>query len=149
MTQDVAGQTIPARPRGGGDLSCPRLPGVATASSPSNGDFPVSKQGRVAPRPSTWLRALSEQLRRQTYAQLNWWKSCSARSVQGGIGLATFYVRLLREGHYAFARMSNHSLAARHRDRLVWEAPVDTDDHDPTKQCCVRWDVGPREPLAP
>src|SRR5262249_28289804 len=98
MTQDVAGQAIPARPRGGGGLSRPRLPGGATGSSPSNGGFPVRRQGRLAPRPATWLRAWSGQLRGRIYAQLNWWKSWSARSVQGGIGLATFYVRPLQEG---------------------------------------------------
>jgi hypothetical protein len=46
--------------------------------------------------------------------------------------------------HYAFARMSNHSLAAKYRERVVWEAPIDTNDTDPTKPYCVRWDVGPR-----
>ncbi len=46
--------------------------------------------------------------------------------------------------HYAFARMSNHSLAAKHRDRVVWEVPVDANDTDPAKPYCVRWDVGPR-----
>ena len=46
--------------------------------------------------------------------------------------------------HYAFARMSNHSLVAKHRDRVVWEAPADMDDNNPTKPYCIRWDVGPR-----
>jgi len=46
--------------------------------------------------------------------------------------------------HYAFARMSNHSLAAKRRDRVVWEVPGDTNDTDPAKPYCVRWDVGPR-----
>ncbi len=46
--------------------------------------------------------------------------------------------------HYAFGRMSNHSLSAKHRDRLVWELPMNRDDHDPSQPYCVRWDVGPR-----
>jgi hypothetical protein len=46
--------------------------------------------------------------------------------------------------HYAFARMTNHSLSARHRDRVVWEAAKDPDDGNPTKPYCTRWDVGPR-----
>jgi hypothetical protein len=46
--------------------------------------------------------------------------------------------------HYAFARMSNRSLVAKHRDRVVWEASADKDDNNPTKPYCVRWDVGPR-----
>ena len=46
--------------------------------------------------------------------------------------------------HYAFARMSNRSLTARHRDRPVWNAPRDRDDNNPTKPYCVRWDVGPK-----
>jgi hypothetical protein len=46
--------------------------------------------------------------------------------------------------HYAFARMSSHSLVARHRDRVVWGVPADNDNNDPTKPYCVRWDVGPR-----
>jgi hypothetical protein len=48
--------------------------------------------------------------------------------------------------HYAFARMSNRSLVAKHRDRIVWEAPADKDDNNPAKPYCVRWDVGPRTP---
>ena len=51
--------------------------------------------------------------------------------------------------HYAFGRMSNHSLSARHRDRLVWELPLNPDDHDPSQPYCVRWDVGPREAPGP
>ena len=46
--------------------------------------------------------------------------------------------------HYAFARMSNRSLTARHRNRPVWNAPRDRDDNNPTKPYCVRWDVGPK-----
>jgi hypothetical protein len=46
--------------------------------------------------------------------------------------------------HYAFARMSNHSLAAKRRDRVVWETPIDANDTDPRKPYCVRWDIGPR-----
>jgi hypothetical protein len=46
--------------------------------------------------------------------------------------------------HYAFARMSNRSLTARHRERPVWDAPRDRDDNNPRKPFCVRWDVGPR-----
>ena len=46
--------------------------------------------------------------------------------------------------HYAFARMSNHSLAAKRQDRVVWEMPVDPNDTDPAKPYWVRWDVGPR-----
>jgi hypothetical protein len=51
--------------------------------------------------------------------------------------------------HYAFARMSNHSLAAKRRDLVVWEVPVDTNDTDPAKPYFVRWDVGPRAQPAP
>lgn len=47
--------------------------------------------------------------------------------------------------HYAFARMSDHSLSARHHDRTVWEVPRDTDNGNPTKPYCCRWDVGPRQ----
>jgi hypothetical protein len=46
--------------------------------------------------------------------------------------------------NYAFARMSNRSLAARHRERPVWDAPRDRDDNNPQKPYCVRWDVGPK-----
>ena len=46
--------------------------------------------------------------------------------------------------HYAFARMSNRSLTARHRDQPVWEVPHDRDDNNPRKPFCVRWDVGPK-----
>jgi hypothetical protein len=46
--------------------------------------------------------------------------------------------------HYAFARMSNRSLTARHRERPVWEVPPDRDDNNPQKSFCVRWDVGPK-----
>jgi hypothetical protein len=48
--------------------------------------------------------------------------------------------------HYAFARMSNRSLVAKHRDRVVWEVAADKDDNNPNKPYCVRWDVGPRTP---
>ena len=46
--------------------------------------------------------------------------------------------------HYAFARMSNHSLVAKHRDRVVWGAPADMDETNPSKPYRSRWDVGPR-----
>jgi hypothetical protein len=46
--------------------------------------------------------------------------------------------------HYAFARMSNHSLVAKHRDLVVWGVPADTDETNPSKPYCSRWDVGPR-----
>jgi hypothetical protein len=46
--------------------------------------------------------------------------------------------------YYAFARMSSRSLTARHRDQRVWEAGHDSDDNNPRKPFCVRWDVGPR-----
>jgi hypothetical protein len=46
--------------------------------------------------------------------------------------------------HYAFARMSNHSLVARHRDRVVWGAPADMDEHNPSKPYCSRSIVGPQ-----
>jgi hypothetical protein len=51
--------------------------------------------------------------------------------------------------HYAFGRMSNHSLVAKHRDRVVWEMGFDPDDHNPAKPYCVRWDVGPRDAPGP
>jgi len=47
--------------------------------------------------------------------------------------------------HYAFARMSTRSLAARHRERPVWDAPRDRDDQNPGKPYCARWDVGPKK----
>jgi hypothetical protein len=46
--------------------------------------------------------------------------------------------------HYAFARMSNHSLVAKHRDRVVWGVPADMDETNPSKPYCSRWDVGAR-----
>ena len=46
--------------------------------------------------------------------------------------------------HYAFARMSDRSLTARHRDQPAWEAPHDRDANNPRKPFCVRWDVGPK-----
>jgi len=46
--------------------------------------------------------------------------------------------------HYAFARMSDHSLSAHHRDRVVWEVPKSTDNGNPSNAFCSRWDVGPR-----
>ena len=48
------------------------------------------------------------------------------------------------EWHYAFARMSSRSLAARHKNVPVWDASRDRDDQNPGKTYCVRWDVGPR-----
>jgi hypothetical protein len=45
--------------------------------------------------------------------------------------------------HFAFARMSDHSLVAKHRDSVVWEVAANTDNINPAKPCCVRWDVGP------
>jgi hypothetical protein len=48
--------------------------------------------------------------------------------------------------HYAFARMSNRSLVAKHHDRVVWDAAADQEDNNPAKPYCVRWDVGPRAP---
>jgi hypothetical protein len=45
--------------------------------------------------------------------------------------------------YYAFARMSNHSLSARHKNQTVWEVPKDMDDQNPAKPYCVRWDVHP------
>jgi hypothetical protein len=46
--------------------------------------------------------------------------------------------------HYSFARMSDHSLAARLDDRVVWEVPQDSDGGNPTKLYRVRWDIGPK-----
>jgi len=46
--------------------------------------------------------------------------------------------------HYSFARMTNHSASARHRDRAVWGVPKDPDDGNPSKPFCSRWDVGPK-----
>lgn len=51
--------------------------------------------------------------------------------------------------HYAFGRMSNHSLTAKHRDRVVWEMAFEPDDHNPTHSYRVRWDVGPRDAPGP
>jgi hypothetical protein len=48
--------------------------------------------------------------------------------------------------HSAFARMSDHSLIAKHRDRVVWEVPADTDNNNPTRPYWVRWDVSPTMP---
>ncbi len=45
--------------------------------------------------------------------------------------------------HFAFARMSNHSLAAKRGDHIVWEVAADPNDTDAAKPYCVRWDVGP------
>jgi hypothetical protein len=46
--------------------------------------------------------------------------------------------------HYAFARMSNHSLAAKHRNQVVWQAPADMDERNPSKPYCSRLSVGPQ-----
>jgi hypothetical protein len=46
--------------------------------------------------------------------------------------------------HYGFARMSNHSLSAKHNDRLVWEAAAEPNNGDPAKPYFVRWDVRPQ-----
>jgi hypothetical protein len=46
--------------------------------------------------------------------------------------------------HYAFARMSNHSLVAKHRDRDVWGVPADMDERNPSKPYCSRLIFGPR-----
>jgi hypothetical protein len=46
--------------------------------------------------------------------------------------------------HYAFARMSNHSLVAKHRDRVVWGMPADLDETNPSKPYCSRSIFGPR-----
>jgi hypothetical protein len=46
--------------------------------------------------------------------------------------------------HYALARMSNHSLVAKHRDRIVWQAPADFDERNPSKPYCSRLIVGPQ-----
>ncbi len=40
--------------------------------------------------------------------------------------------------HYAFARMSNHSLIARRQERIVWEMPIDTNDTDPARSRLLR-----------
>jgi hypothetical protein len=46
--------------------------------------------------------------------------------------------------HFAFAKMTNHSLAMRHRDRVVWEVPQDQDYYtDSTRPYFVRWDEAP------
>ena len=47
--------------------------------------------------------------------------------------------------HYAFARMTDHALEARLRDRTVWEVPKDQGGDRFHGPYCVRWDVGPRE----
>ncbi len=47
--------------------------------------------------------------------------------------------------HYAFAKMTNHSLAMRHRDRVVWEVSQDRDYYtDFTRPYFVRWDEAHR-----
>jgi hypothetical protein len=46
--------------------------------------------------------------------------------------------------HYGFARMTNHSVTAKHRNRTVWEVARDPDDGNPGKPFCSRWDVGPK-----
>jgi hypothetical protein len=38
--------------------------------------------------------------------------------------------------HYAFARMSNHSLVAKHGDRIAWQVPADMDETNPSKPYC-------------
>jgi hypothetical protein len=46
--------------------------------------------------------------------------------------------------HYAFAKMTNHSLAMRHGGRVVWEVPQDREYYtDPTRPYFVRWDEAP------
>jgi hypothetical protein len=46
--------------------------------------------------------------------------------------------------HYAFARMTSHSLAAHHRDRVVWETTLDRDYTNPSNTYFVRWAPAPR-----
>jgi len=46
---------------------------------------------------------------------------------------------------YALARMTNHGVAVRHRDRVVWEVAQQkvSEYTDPTRPYFVRWDVAP------
>ena len=46
--------------------------------------------------------------------------------------------------YYSFARMTNHSVSAKHRERVVWSVEQDPDDGNPGKPFCSRWDVGPK-----
>jgi hypothetical protein len=49
-----------------------------------------------------------------------------------------------QDWHYAFAKMTNHSLAMRLGDRVVWEVPPDRDYYtDSTRPYFVRWDEAP------
>jgi hypothetical protein len=46
--------------------------------------------------------------------------------------------------HYAFAKMTNHSVAMSHGDKVVWEVPQDREYYtDPTRPYFVRWDEAP------
>jgi hypothetical protein len=45
--------------------------------------------------------------------------------------------------HYAFARMTSHSLSASHRDRLVWEVPQLADYTSSTGTYSARWGPAP------
>jgi hypothetical protein len=46
--------------------------------------------------------------------------------------------------NFAFAKMTNHSVAMRHRDRVVWEVPQDQEYYtDSTRPYFVRWDEAP------
>jgi hypothetical protein len=49
-----------------------------------------------------------------------------------------------RAWHYAFARVSNHSLVAMHRERGVWSAPADMDENNPIRPYCSRLIGGPQ-----
>lgn len=46
--------------------------------------------------------------------------------------------------HAGFARMTDHSLRARHRDAVVWEVAPIPGDKGIDNPYCVRWDVGPQ-----
>ena len=65
------------------------------------------------------------------------WLVIDERPAEGEKGTANAW-------HYAFARMTSHSLAAKHRDQLVWEVARDPDDGFPGKPFCSLWDVGPK-----
>ena len=132
----------------GQSLWHPRAPGIEAAPSPGH---PVRRDARGATpadarprrgnsrRRSTWRRGTEL---RQLSQPLFRYESKADGAIFAFV-MATDPEALLlieeRPGeggpawHYAFARMSNHSLVARRQDRVVWEMPNDTSDTDPAK----------------
>jgi hypothetical protein len=45
--------------------------------------------------------------------------------------------------HYAFGRMTSHSLSASHRDRPVWEVAHEPNDTNPSGTYCRSWSYAP------